>query len=403
MSYSILNLKTDLTGVSHGTTLNQINNLNGVITRAARQVLLDLDPQEMKRYTQLPQVFEGVFQYAAPTDLKGQKIFDIRPQTPRQPFDIYLQQYSQAFDLAKDLSLVNGFNVDFNTGAKTLLVNSNFLIQPTNLNYASSLTGNGTWAVGGGATALAVDNINYIANGGSLQFNLSAGQSTGYLETTGSASVDISAQLNQGTLFLWTYLPTGASFSNINLRWGSSSSNYYSQNATLAQNGVAFQNGWNLIPFNWNGATVTGSPDSTKITYLRITWIYNSTLQTAVRLNNIRSANGTILVVGYYSNYLFRDAITGAWQETVTDDSNLINLATESYNILFNMVCYMVTQQTQGLDALFYDAAYFLGQYNAGLERYKSMYKSEIQLPQSTYYSPPNPGYSKYINRGNPR
>lgn len=48
MSYNILDLKNDLEGVLHGTTNNQIQNLDGVINRAARQLLLDLDPQETK-------------------------------------------------------------------------------------------------------------------------------------------------------------------------------------------------------------------------------------------------------------------------------------------------------------------------------------------------------------------
>jgi hypothetical protein len=401
MSYSVLNLETDLTGVTHGTTLNSIVNLQGIINRAARQLLLDVDPQETKRYGQLPQVFETVYQYAAPADLKGNAIFDIRPQTPRRPYDIYLQNYSQAFDINKNNSVLNSFNIDFSSGVKTLLVDANFLTAPTVINDAASLSGNGTWGVGGGATALVVDNINYIADGGSLQLNLSAGQSSGYVENSTINPVNISAQLNQGTLFLWTYLPVATNFSSVTLWWGSSAGNYYSQTATVAQNNVAFQNGWNLLSFAWNGATVTGTPDPTKINYLRVTWNYNSTLQTAVRLNFVTSAPGTILVVGYYSKYLFRN-ISGIWIEQTSDPSDLINLDTDSYNLLFNLVCYMVAQQTQGLDALFYDADYFLGAYNAGVARYKALYKSEKQLPQSTYYGMKTPGYTKYINRQNP-
>jgi hypothetical protein len=401
MSYSVLNLQTDLTGVAHGTTLNSIVNLTGVINRAARQLILDVDPQETKRYAQLPQVFTGVWQYAAPADLKGNAIFDIRPQTPRLPFDLYLQQYSQAFDINKNNSILDSFNIDFSSGVKTILINSNALVTPTVVNDAATLAGNGTWGVGGGATALVVDNINYIADGGSLKFNLSAGQSSGYVENTASSAVDISAQLNQGTLFLWTYMPVAASITSVNLRWGSSTGNYYNQTATVAQNGVAFQNGWNLLSFAWNGAAVTGVPDPTKITYMRVTWNYDSTLQTGIGLNWITSAPGTIMVVGYYSKYLFRN-VSGVWIEQTSNASDLINLDTDSYNLLFNLVGYMVAQQTQGLDALFYDADYFLGAYNAGVARYKALYKTEKQLPQSTYYGMTRPGYTKFINKKSP-
>ncbi len=133
---------------------------------------------------------------------------------------------------------------------------------------------------------------------------------------------------------------------------------------------------------------------------MRVTWTYDSTLQTAVGLNLIESTIGTILVVGYYSKYLFRN-VAGTWIEKTTDPSDSINLDVESYNLLFNLVAYLTTQQLQGLDAQFGDASFFLGAYNQGVARYKSMYKSEVQLPQSSYYTPPQPSYSKYLNGRN--
>jgi hypothetical protein len=101
----------------------------------------------------------------------------------------------------------------------------------------------------------------------------------------------------------------------------------------------------------------------------------------------------------YYSKFLFRDAITGAWQETVTDSSNLVNLDTESYNLFLYQSTYLAAQQQQGLGALFFDANYFLQLYQQDLKRYKSIYKSEVQIPQSTYYTPTNPRYTQYIGR----
>jgi hypothetical protein len=359
-------------------------------------MLLDLDPQETKRYAQLPQVFSNVYKYAAPVDLKGNGIFDLRPQAPRQSFDLYVQSYSQAFDVNKDMSLLNSFNIDFSSGIKTLLIDSNFLTAPTVINDIASLTTNGAWSVGGGATALAVDNINYQAQGGSLQFNLAAGQASGYIENSTSRAIDISAQLNQGTQFLWVYLPTASAITSVTLRFGSSATAYYTQTVTVAQNNIAFQNGWNLLSFAWNTSTVVGVPNPVLITYTRVTLNYNSTLQTAVRVNYLTSASGTILIAGYYSKYLFRN-VAGTWIEQTSDPSDLINLDTESYNLLFNLVCYLIAQQTQGLDALFYDANFFLGGYNAGVARYKALYKSEKQPPQSTYYEMPNPNFAKYL------
>lgn len=97
---------------------------------------------------------------------------------------------------------------------------------------------------------------------------------------------------------------------------------------------------------------------------------------------------------------MFRDAITGAYQEKVTDPSNLINLDTESYNLLFNLVAFLATQQQQGLDASFYDGNFFGQEYQKGVTRYKALYKSQRQKPQSIYYSEPNVSNSRFIGRG---
>ncbi len=58
-TYNVQDLKNDLTGILHGTTTNQIQNLDGVINRAARQLLLDVDPQETKRIVELPKGLAG--------------------------------------------------------------------------------------------------------------------------------------------------------------------------------------------------------------------------------------------------------------------------------------------------------------------------------------------------------
>jgi hypothetical protein len=83
----------------------------------------------------------------------------------------------------------------------------------------------------------------------------------------------------------------------------------------------------------------------------------------------------------------------------VTDDSNLINLDTETYNLLFNLVASLAVQQQQGSDALFYDGSFFAQKYAEGVQKYKSMYKSEYQKPQSVYYGINNVSNKKYIGR----
>lgn len=397
MSYSIQTLKNDLTGVMHGTTLNQVYNINGVINRAARQLLLDVDPQETKRILEfVSPVFNTVFDYAIAPDVKGNKIVDIRPQVQRLPRDIWLQSYNQAFDIAKEniYASADMFTINFNTGIKTIRINAPYLNPPVFIDYIDSISNNGTWATGGTASNLSVNNSNYVGGSGSLQFDITSG--AGWIENSTLQAVNLSEVLNQSYLFTNTYVPNASDLTSVELRWGSSSANYYHATVTQTQAATAFQNGWNLEQFIWANASVVGTPNPASITYARITLNVTASMAGCL-INVLDSILGSILQYEYYSKYLFRDAITGAFQETVTDDSNLINLDTESYNLLFNQVALLIAQQLQGVDALFYDATFFGNAYAQGLQRYMAMYKSEVQKPQSSYYAMPNTRYNRWL------
>lgn len=400
MAYSVQTLKNDLTGVLHQTQLNQITNLDGLINRAARQLLLDVDPQETKRVLEFTTpIYNTVYDYDIAPDVKGNKIIDIRPQVRRLPSDIWLQSYNQAFDIAKQNIFSNSdlFTMNFNTGIKTIRINAPFLNPPIIVNYADDLTDNGTWAAGGTASNLEVDNVNYVEGQGSLEFDVSVG--AGYVENSTMSQVNLSSYVNQASMFVWVYIPTGTSLTSVNLRWGSSSANYYSLSVTENQQGTAFVDGWNRCQFIWANASVTGTPDASAIDYIRVTLTMTGT-NTACRVNGINNILGSILEYEYYSKYMFRDSSTGAFQEVVTDDSNLINLDTESYNVLFNLVAYYAFQQQQGISAG-YDDNFFGQEYKRSTDKYKSMYKGETQKPQSTYYAMPQKGYRNFGPRFN--
>lgn len=398
MAYDINKVSADLESVLHGTTLNSITNLFGLYDRAGRKLIEDVDPQETKRIVETSgPIFNTIWDYPCPADLKGNKIIDIRPQVNRQLWDIWLQSYNQTFDTTKQTSGQDQFTINFNTGIKTVRIDAPNLPAPVVINSASTLTGNGTWVVGGGASNLRIDNQNFVVDGGSLEIDLLAGQFSGYLQNSTMYPINLQVALNQATQFLYSYLPSATAVSAVEFRFGSDSANYYVLSKSTTQQNTVFQNGWNLLAFPWVNMTVVGAPNPASITYLRVTWAYNGTLQTGVRLNNILSVLGNILEIEYYSKYLYRDAITGAFQETVTDNTNLINLDTESYNLYFNLVAYYAVQQQQGLNASFYDGPFFLNQYNEGLTRYKAMYKSELQKPTQRYYSMPQASYSQTI------
>ena len=107
---------------------------------------------------------------------------------------------------------------------------------------------------------------------------------------------------------------------------------------------------------------------------------------------------------------MFRNPSTNAFQETVmdvpTDGATLINLDTDSYNLLFNETAYYVAQSLQGADAE-YDAMFWGGsdgtggEYGKALKKYQMLNPSETILKTDTYYRPANRGNNRYFYNNN--
>ena len=256
--YNVLQCKADLSGVLHGTTINQISGINNIFNRTARQFILDCDPQETIRIAQTPTLFESVYDYPISNlpDLKGNKVIDIRPQVNRGLQDVFGQTYAQQFDVTKAYTTAPQFTVDFNTGEKSLRISAPDLVNGITLNNADGVSTSGTWVAGSNASNLATNNVNYVSVPASLQFNLSAGAPgiNGNVYNSTMTPTDLTAHQNQSTMFWYVYLPTGSQVNSISLSWGSSSSNYWTVTATQNWQGSAFVNGWNLIGVPWLGA-----------------------------------------------------------------------------------------------------------------------------------------------------
>lgn len=393
---NITQAKSELEGILHGTTINKITNVDGVFNRAARQLLMDIDPQETKVITQFTSpIFNSIYDYACPADLKGNKVIDIRPQAARNLTDRFSQDYNQDFDIYKEYTYKSSFTVNIDSASKSLRVNSPFLPAPVTINQADDVSSNGTWA--GDVTSVVQDNVNYAVGSSSVSFNVPAA-ATAYIENSTMSAIDLSSDESQSYIFYWVYLPTASNFTSVNIRFGSDSSNYWNTTSTTTQSGGSFQNGWNLISVNWSTATKVGSPDSSAIDYVRVTFSYNSTAMSGVKINGFKSILGKLMEIEYYSKYLFRDVTTGIFCESITADTNLINLDTETYNGYLYLVALYAVQQSLGEDAG-YDTTFFQQKYNDAITRYRAMYKSEVQKPKSLYYRKSSPAWTKYLGR----
>jgi hypothetical protein len=123
MSYSVAQLKSSLSAIFHGTNLDQVQGLNDCIERSANQLLLDIDPQETKRTVPFSTpIFNSVYDYACPPDLKGNRIIDIKPQANRTTSDFLPQEFNRSFDMTKGLQSQE-FTIGYNNMIRTIRIN----------------------------------------------------------------------------------------------------------------------------------------------------------------------------------------------------------------------------------------------------------------------------------------
>ena len=331
MAFSVLQLKTDLTGILHGTNTDKISGFDQLIYRAAREVLLDVDPQETKRIQQLDLLFDEVYDISIPSDLKGNKVIDIYPQSGQRNLNQDPNQvYNREFDLFKSKNRNKiDFSILHNTGVKTMRIDNQTLPALVVINDLGTVTTNGTWAVFGDATNLQADTVIFAEGSSSLRFDLSGAGTTGGIEITMDTVVDLSSKEDIASLFEFLYLPNASVVTSLGLRWGSDSSNYWESTVTVDATGNGFSNFWNRLKHDWSASTSeTGSPTS-DIKYLRVTVNYDGTATSGFRADRITTQIGEPYNIEYYSKFLFSDT-AGAFQESVTSDTNTINFATRA-------------------------------------------------------------------------
>jgi len=383
MSYTISQLKTDLTGMLHGTSLDKIQGIDDLISRAGRQVLSDIDPAETIRKGQIVNaLYDDVYEYMAPTDLKGNRIIDIVPQNSRTVADNFSQTFQENFDLYKSITN-NVFTVQNNNGVKTIRISKN-LTSGILISDVNGIATNGTWTVGNDATNLTEDNVYHITGSKSLRFDLDGGGTDGCLENSTLTPIDLSNDQELTAIFVNVYIPDSTAFTSLDLRFGSSVSNYWNRTVTTTQSTTSPITGWNLFRFDWDGATETGTVDETAINYIRVTVNYDGTPQNGYRLDNIVSRKPFVFNWLYYSTSIF-STTGGVFQDTVTDDSNTVNLGIDSYNILLEKCAEYCFGQSQNSDASREQTKYE-NKYLTGITRYKAKYKSEVEKPKQPYY-----------------
>ena len=399
MSLSVSESKSELEAMLHGTSLAQVVNINGIFNRAARQLMLDIDPQETKRILPMDSpVYYQIFDYEAPADIKGNKVIDLIPLQQKFKRDIINSTYNQNFDVNKMSSPTNELSIISNTGHKYMRVNYNNKSLTSVLDQVTGVNANGLWVASGTASNLSLNN--QTTNNGLPTVSFDATTGVGILTNSTLEGQDLTNHFDQGSTFFTIYLPDHTLFTSVSIKVGSSAGNYYVSSPLTKQfNNFNVKDGYNQFGVTFANMTKVGNPDLTKINYIQLSVTVNANAY-GISFCQIQNSLGFLFDIEYYSKFLFRNSITGVWQEKVLDDSDLINLDTESYNLFLYQAAFLCVQQALGQDAG-YDTNVFLDKYNGALARYKRMYKSELQKVQQPYYTLPRRGYNGILGSGN--
>lgn len=379
-------------------TINQIKNIIGrkfrganiddvqgisdytVFEEAGSNLLSRIDPYETVRTAEVS-LFNEVYDYTAPTDMKGKKILDIRPQDRRNGVD-FRQTYTEDFDRDKD-GEDSWFSVQFDEGSKFIRIDK-AVSNSVNVTDTESTK----YTAGTGVSNIAEDTILRLGGVQSIRFNASLGQNL--LTYTGTA-IDLTAHEQKASLFVSVYYPDSSLITSLKVRIGSSASDFYEITGAIHIGSI--RNGINLYRFDWNGVAETGTVDIANIDYVRYE-LTTTGADTDIRIGRLSSKLPELYEIVYYSNGLFRPASGSTWLSLPTADTDILNLETEAQNIFIYEACVVIADDMQyekeaqkfrthlGIDGL----GQMTGQGLYG--NYKKDKPSEAIRPTSRYYTP---------------
>jgi len=325
-------LKDSVSGLLTGINTNNISGLNNALERAARILVGKAYIPDVMEGAALT-IYDGVFDYAAPTTIYGTSIIDVAPQgVSRNPWDYTYKKPLADFDREKNFT-PSGAQVTFKykKGVGIIRVDSSFPKSRTILDPMTDDTG---WVAAGSASALAEDETVFYTSPLSLRFTLT-GSSTGTLtKTVSSASIEKYEDVAVG--FLAIYTPSITNLTSVAVRVGSSASAYDQVTNTAGFLGAFTINEWTLVAFDFSGATSTGTPDWTAIDYLQVRVAHTGAI-TNFRIGGFWLSLPSPVEVIYQTTALFM--ATGASPSaTITNDNDTVILTDAAY-IMYELEC----------------------------------------------------------------
>jgi len=337
--YQYSDLFASINGRIHG-KIGLLTNPRTLINDVVNEVSNLYLRSSKKKGVLAPNLFNDIYQYAAPSDIDGDSLIGIQPQNMnRSRKNIWDLVTEEEFDIRKQSSdnLVAFSDHSFVRGL--LISKHNGSLQELSIAAIQSLTGdssNGSsWTAFGAATNLRADSYNFIKGSGSIEFDISPTGNTAGIQLTTVNTFDLTQFISAASAFDWGYINTLANVTGVTLRVGNNSSNYYQMVITAPNDGTSFVNGWNLNRFDFNSKTTVGSPVFGSLNYVAIFFnlASGSVTDTGYRFNWLNAKQGNISNLIYYSTNPWQ-TIGGVAIPRSTADTDYLICDQDEYNLM---------------------------------------------------------------------
>ncbi len=347
--HTVFQAKNSIAGILSGIDLNNVEDLNPTLERAAATLVQKADIPEASGIQNVT-LYSGVFDYLCDERIFGTAINDIRPQgISRSPANLVTKVNQEDFDRTKNYFYPSGTRSTFQfaNGVPIIRIVAPFPDQQVILSQMNEI-GNSPnqWVAAGTASNLAQDATNFYQSPASLRFNLTTG--TGTLTETLQSPLSMSNYEDVGVSFLAIQIPDGATstdLTNIELKLGSDSGNYNNVTETEGFLGAWVSGEWLLVAFDFSAASQTGTPDWSAIDYIQVS------LTVAGAFTNFR-VGGLFMSLPSPAQILYQSAAiflpSGSTQTTIaiTDNTDTIILTDAAYNIYLFEGALAVLQNT---------------------------------------------------------
>lgn len=245
--------------------LTKVYNLYGAFERAARTLVQRVNiPEATDRQTIT--LYNGVSYYPAPLTIFGGALITLRRQgNAPSPLDYNYRVPIDQFTRTR-ATLPNGYLIDFEylKGVGQMGISSPIPAGRAILDPQTAITG---WVASGTASALVLDSTVYYNPPGAVRSNITTG--VGIFTKTITAQ-SLASYQGVGVAFLAIETPSAANLTSIELRIGSSSSNYTTLTKTQGFLGAWQSGNFLLVAFDQSLATNVGTPNWSSISYIQV-------------------------------------------------------------------------------------------------------------------------------------